>query len=154
MACSSRLITWPNHLNWSVCMVPMIGFLHIPCLFPFTNHSTFISAAVILLFSFFVSTQDSCPYNSIGLRMVLCIRRFALLGTCQLLIDHTSFQRWWSILRDKWKKLWQIESRSNIYGWPEIQQDKLVSSQELKKVLCPGKQFQAKSWFKKSMGSS
>ena len=39
-----------------------------------TNLRTFIYAAVILLFSFFVSIQDSCPYNSIGLRMVMWIR--------------------------------------------------------------------------------
>ena len=24
---SSRLITWPNHLNWSVCIVSMIGLI-------------------------------------------------------------------------------------------------------------------------------
>ena len=38
---------------------------------PFTNFSTFMSAAVILLFTFFVSIHDSCPYNSISLRMVM-----------------------------------------------------------------------------------
>ena len=82
---SSRLITCPNHLNWSVCMVSMIGFIlnssynrhSVLCLFlvtPLTNLRTFISAAVILLFSFLVSIQYSCPYNSIGLRMVMWIR--------------------------------------------------------------------------------
>ena len=60
---------------------------------PFTNLSTFISTAVILLFNFVVSIQDPCPYNSIGLRMVMCIRSFAFLGHADLLIDDTSFQR-------------------------------------------------------------
>ena len=53
---------------------------------PFTNLCTFISAAVILPFAFFVSIQDSCPYNSVGLRMVMCIRGFAFLGTCRYII--------------------------------------------------------------------
>ena len=90
----SLTLLWPNHLNWSVCIVSMIGLilnssymsaLRIMSILvtPFTNLNTFISAAVILLFNFFVNIQDSCPYNSIGLIMVMCIRSLALFGICR-----------------------------------------------------------------------
>ena len=59
---------------------------------PFTNISTFISAAVILLLSVFVSIQDSCPYSSIGLVLVMRIRISISWAHIDRLIDDTSFQ--------------------------------------------------------------
>ena len=75
---SSHLFTWPNHLiiGLSVCMVSMNGLIlnssYMSALrslsllvTPFTNLSTFMSAAVISLFSFFVSIQDSCLWRAV-----------------------------------------------------------------------------------------
>ena len=90
----SRLIKRPNHLNLSVCMVSMIGLILINSSYIYRHFVLCLfwllpllisgrsSAAVILLFSVFFSIQDSCPYNSISLRMVMCIRSLAFLGTC------------------------------------------------------------------------
>ena len=50
----------------------------------FTNLSTFISAAIILPFGFFISIQDSCPYNHHHHHWAAVVSRGWTKASCRL----------------------------------------------------------------------
>ena len=88
---SSRLITRKSNTNWYVCMISMISMISMMSslrslsllVTPLTDVNTLISAAVILLFAFFVTMQDSwsCILASIqGWSYVLAISNSCALA--------------------------------------------------------------------------